>query len=100
MLEAGETSEEDMEGYLTEFKEEVEDEVLQFELTDDEVQWDEELSPNHSMHEGLLRDIVVERSYLNDFHQGEGALIMTRFQRCHPYYSSAAADIAIVVATV
>jgi hypothetical protein len=41
----------------------------------------------------------VERSYLNDFHQGERALIMTRFQRCHPYYSSTADDTVVAIAT-
>jgi hypothetical protein len=47
----------------------------------DEVQWDEEFSSNQSMQRGLLRDIVVERGYLNDFHQGKGVLIMTQSQR-------------------
>ena len=44
MPQADETSEEDVEDYLAESKEGAEDEVLQVELTDGEVQWDEEFS--------------------------------------------------------
>lgn len=41
------------------------------------IQWDEEFSSNLSMRRGLLRDMVVERSYLNVLHSGEGVLIIT-----------------------
>jgi hypothetical protein len=48
------------------------------------IQWDEEFSSNLSMRRGLIRDMVVERSYLNVFHSGEGVLIITPSQRYHP----------------
>ena len=48
------------------------------------IQWDKEFSSNLSMRRGLIRDMVVESSYLNVFHSGEGVLIITPSQRYHP----------------
>jgi hypothetical protein len=79
ILQARETSEEEVEDYLAEFKEGAMDEVLQVELIDDEVQWDEE-SPNQSVHKGLLPHTVRKMVYLKGFSQGGGISTMTQVQ--------------------
>jgi hypothetical protein len=99
ILQARETSEEEVEDYLAEFKEGAMDEVLQVELIDDEVQWDEE-SPNQSVHKGLLPHTVRKMVYLKGFSQGGGISTMTQVQRCHPLAPLSTAKISVAIAIV
>jgi hypothetical protein len=96
---SGQRGGKEVEDYLAESKEGAMDEVLQVELIDDEVQWDEE-SPNQSVHKGLLPHTVRKIVYLKGFSQGGGISTMTEVQRCHPLASLSTTKLSVAIAIV